>query len=254
VGLRMIRAGLAIALVAPAAWPGAAAAAPVSFAHGTIDNRMTATRTNAPTGSSFTGSYHAAGDPSAPPPYMRKMVFYAPPGQRFDTSVPERCSATDAELEARGGAACPAGSRIGGGTVEGSFLGFPTKLDVESYNAADAMIMVASSPGLYTVMRGHIAPDQSVEWASPTCFPSAQPAPCPVDDALQLASTVTVPARTRADGGIVRSYMTTAPSCPKSGHWNATVRLWWADGTTDTVLTPQPCTRPARQRVKHKRR
>ncbi len=93
--------------------PPSAAAEPVDFPHGTIDQILTTTRPNTPTGFHFIGRYHAAGDRDAPPPYMRKMISYG--GPRRDTSVPERCTASDLELAVSGAAACPDGSRLGRG-------------------------------------------------------------------------------------------------------------------------------------------
>src|SRR5439155_20973852 len=98
-----------------------ASAEPASGPRETVDQSFTATQPGAPTGIRYSGKYHAAGDPSGMPPYLRRMVFHPPRGFRFDTSVPDRCTATDVELELRGPAACPPGSVIGQGTTEGIF-------------------------------------------------------------------------------------------------------------------------------------
>ena len=223
-----------------AAWPACAVAAPVSGPHETLDNQFSTARPNAPSGFSFTGTYHAANDPAGNPPYMRSMVFYLPAGLRYDTSVPDRCDASDVELAVLGASACPAGSRIGGGTSTAAFLGGPpSKVDVDFLNNTDEQIILARSPGLATVSRGEIRSDGSVAWASPTCFPSMQPVGCPVDDVLQLESAISVPAYTRSSG----TYLTTPPKCPATHHWETPVRLSWADGSVDTVTTEQPCSR-----------
>ena len=252
---RSVRVGLLTKLLlgAVVVMPPGAAAEPVSFAHGTIDQTLTTTRPGAPTGFHFIGRYHAAGDPDAPPPYMRKMIGYNEGGPRRDTSVPERCTASDLELAASGAAACPDGSRLGGGTADILFMDrFPTTVEIDVFNNTGEQIMLSRSPfGLTTVVRGRIEPDGSIEFASPTCFPSY--AGCPVDNALQLGSDVTVPPYTRSSGGTVRSYMTTAAKCPKSGHWTSTIRLWWADGSDDTVVTRNPCKRPKAKRTSGKR-
>jgi hypothetical protein len=243
---RAVLAGLLIELLLAAfgAWPGSAAAQPTSGPHETLDNRLTTTQANAAAGFSFTGTYHAADDAHANPPYMRRMIAYNPPGLRYDTSVPERCSASDIELEVLGAAACPAASRLGSGTTLTSFLGrFPSTVSVDFFNNTHEQIILARSPGLSTVARGRIRPDGSVEFASPTCFPSVQPPGCPVDDVLQLKSSITVPPYTRSSNGHVRSYLTTPSRCPAAGHWKTTIRLWWADGSVDTVGIQQPCTR-----------
>jgi hypothetical protein len=238
---RALRAGLPIVLLQAACWLAASAvlAAPATGPRETVEQTYTTTQPNTPTGVSFTGSYHAAGDSSKPPPYMRKMTFFSPPGLRYDTSVPERCGATDIELAVRGAAACPANSRLGGGTSETSFLGrFPSTVDIDVFNNTDEQIMLARSPGISMVARGHIGPDGSIEYASPTCFPTVEPAGCPVDDALQLGSSITIPPYVRPSG----SYITTPTTCPESGRWETPIGFWWADGSVDTVVTEQPCT------------
>jgi hypothetical protein len=242
-----VRAGLVIQLVlgSMVGMPGSVAASPVSGPHETIDNRLSTSQPDAPSGFTFDGSYHAVGDPRGNPPYMRRMLFYNPAGQRYDTSVPERCSASDVQLETFGAAACPAGSRLGGGTTTTSFLGrFPGTVTVDLLNNTDEQIILARSPGVSTVARGRISPDGSVEYASPTCFPYLRPPGCPIDSVLQLKSSITMPPYTRLSNGVVRSYLTTPATCPVAGYWQGPVRLWWADGSVDTVVTEQACTRP----------
>jgi hypothetical protein len=239
----MTRMGALLAVVVLcAAWPASAAAQRVTFAHGTIDQRLTTSKPAAPAGSVFNATYHAAGDPAGQPPYMRGMTFHPPPGQRYDTSVPERCTASDVELYARGVAACPEGSRLGGGTTTSIFMGQASTLPVDVFNNEGEQIMVVSSPGQASVVRGRFGPDGSITYESPTCFPNA--AGCPVDNALQTGSSVSMPAYTRVVDGVTRSYITTPPKCPKSGRWQQRIRLWWADGTEDTVVTEHPCERP----------
>jgi hypothetical protein len=239
------RVGALVALLSAAAIavPAAAAAEPVSGPHETVDDQLTTTQPNAASGFSYHGTYHAAGDPSGNPPYMRRMVFYNPAGLRYDTSVPDRCTASDVELAVRGAAACPPGSRLGGGTSTTAFMGqFPSTLAVDFFNNTNQQIILARSPGLSTVARGRIRSDGSVEFASPTCFPAPPGGRCPVDDVLQLESSIAVPAYTKVVSGIVRSYLTTPATCPASGYWQNPVRFWWADGSVDTVVTRNPCT------------
>lgn len=233
--MRRLAVGAVVAVLACAGSPGAAVADPVSGPHETIDNQFTTAQPNAPTGFHYTGRYHAAGDPNGDPPYLRKMVSYAPRGMRFDTSVPDRCGASDLQLALQGAAACPPGSRIGGGTVDGKFLGSTSTLQADVLNNTDEQIMVVRSPVFASVSRGKIAADGSVEFASATCYPALSPPGCPVDDALQMGSDIVVPAL----GG----YLTTPPRCPRSGHWDMPFRFWWADGSVDTVVTHQPCVR-----------
>lgn len=228
--------------------PAGAAAEPVDFRYGTVDHRYTTTQPNTSTGFSYTGTYHAAGDPAGDPPYMRKMVFYPPPGLRYDTSVPERCTASDIQLQLEGPSACPAGSRLGGGTGRAKFMGEESSFQIDVFNNTNEQVMVIHSPLIATVSRGRIAPDGTIEYASPTCYPAL--VTCPTDTVLQTGSSVTTQPYTR-DG---RGYTTTPPKCPKAGHWTSSIRFWWADGAEDTVVTKQPCTRPAAKKKPKRRR
>jgi hypothetical protein len=247
-----MRARLLILLGVTAAWPACAAAAPVSGPHGTIDHQFTTKLPGKPTGSTFTGTYHAAGDPSGDPPYMRRMTFYPPKGMRYDTTVPERCTASDAELQLRGAAACPEGSRLGGGTGRGKFMDNETELRIDVFNNAGEQVMVTSSPLVATVGRGKFGPGGSITYETPTCFPAVGPGPCPVDSALQLGAAVTLKPYTRTSGGVTRSYLTTPPKCPRSGRWRGPVRFWWADGTGETIVTEQRCRRPAARKPRRR--
>jgi hypothetical protein len=92
---------------------------------------------------------------------------------RYDTSVPKRCTASDLQLAIVGSAACPPGSRLGGGTSVTAFAGrFKSRLRLDVFNNANEQIILARSPLLATVARGRIGRDGSVTFASPTCFPA----------------------------------------------------------------------------------
>jgi hypothetical protein len=169
---------------------------------------------------------------------MRRMTFHPPAGTRYDTGALDRCTATDAELALRGPSACPESSRLGGGTGRAKAMGSEQTVEINVFNNTDEIVMVISSPGLFTVSRGKIGADGSQTFESPTCYPSVNLAGCPVDNALQTGSDVTMPVHVR-DG---RSYLTTPPTCPESGYWETPVRFWWADGSEDTAVTRQPCT------------
>jgi hypothetical protein len=237
--------GAALALVALFLLAGPAAAEPATGPHETVDQSYTTTSPDTPTGLDFTSSYHAAGDPQSPPPAMRKMVFYPPAGFRFDTTIPGQCTATDVQLELQGPDACPANSKIGWGSTEGLFLvpfDHSTVFDhfhheVAVMNNANEQIMLVHSEG-WTVVRGTMQPDGSIEFAGPTCFPAPPAGGCADDYIIQLGTHTTIPVHAGNRG----SYATTPPTCPASGYWETTIRFWWADGTEDSVVSPQPCT------------
>ena len=247
-----MRRGL-IVLLALGAWPATAAAAPVSFTHGTLDSQLTTTKPGTPAGGSYDARYHAAGNPDGDPPYMDRMIFYEPAGMRRDTSVPAQCTASDAELALRGRDACPPGSQIGHGDSTTKFMGEPTDVELDMFNNANEQIILARSPLVTTIARGKIHPDGSIEFASPTCFPAVPGVTCPVDTVLQVRTHMDIPLYRDSAG---RSYLTTPPKCPKVGYWQTRIHFWWADGTEDHVVTKQRCARkPAKsKRAKSKRR
>lgn len=238
--LLLIACGLGLA--APVVTAG-----PVTGKHATVESRFTTKLPDTPTGSMFAGTYHAAGGRDGDPPFMRGMTFYFPKGMRRDTRVPDRCKASDLELHVRGAAACPPGSRLGGGEVDSRFLGFPSTLEVDVFNNTNEVVMLARSPVVASVTRGKIGRDGSVAFRSPTCFPSVQPVGCPADTALQLGSRITLDPYTRKSGDRVRSYMTTPSSCPRSGRWRTRVRFWWDNGFEETLVNRHPCRRRARR-------
>jgi hypothetical protein len=238
--LRAVLLTLAFPLLA---LPGGAAAEPGSGPRETVDQTYTTTHPGTPTGGTFTGRYHAAGDESGNPPYMRRMTFYPPPGFRYDTSVPEQCTASDLELEVRGPSACPPGSHLGEGTTEGIFyepVGNFFEFDhythpIHVFNNADEQIILVESEG-FTVVRGRFQPDGSLVFNQPTCFPMP-PTGCASDYVLQLGTTATTPPYVTSSG----SYATTPPECPVDGQWRTTINFEWADGSVDDVVTTQPC-------------
>jgi hypothetical protein len=229
--------------------PGAAAE-PASGPHETVDQTFTATAPGTPTGLGYSGTYHAAGDPDGNPPFMRRMTFHPPSGMHFDTSAPERCTASDAELQLRGPDACPPGSRLGGGTADGIVFVPFTGGELDHYhhnvyvlNNTNEQILLVEAEG-YSVTRGQVHPHGSVEFNAPTCFPTPPTGQCADDHVLQLGSSTTIPVYTRSVDGVDRSYATTPATCPASGRWESTIEFWWDDGSVDNVVTGQPCSPP----------
>ena len=222
----------------------AALAEPASGPREDVDQSYTTTAPGTATGVGFSGRYHAAGDPSGNPPFLYSMSFHPPAGFRYDTSVPDRCTATDAQLSALGPAACPPGSQIGTGTVDGIFF-FPFSEEVfDRYhhnvyilNNENEQIILVESEG-FTVVRGRIQPDGSIDMPTTTCFPAPPPGVACADDyIMQLGTDSLIPRYVRAG----RSYATTPPTCPATRYWNTTVHYEWSDGSVDDVVSRQPC-------------
>src|SRR5690242_19232614 len=202
--MRLVRGARVLLIALAFALPASAAAQPGSGPRETVDQGFTTMRPGAPTGLTFSAAYHAAGDPKGTPPYMRRMVFYPPPGMRYDTSVPEQCTASDLELSVRGPDACPAGSRLGTGTTEGifyepfrhDFVVDQFKHDLTVLNNAGEQILLVKAEG-YSVTRGKVNPDGSIDFHPPTCFPTPPTGQCADDYVLQLKASTVLQAITR---------------------------------------------------------
>jgi hypothetical protein len=248
---RAVRACVALALLgAPAAlWAVGATGRPGSGPRETVNQRFKAKRPGVPTGLSFTGRFHAAGDGHGQPPFLERMVMHPPRGMHYDTSVPGRCTASDAELQAAGPSACPPDSRLGHGTAEGLFLVPGTsnvvfdhfKHHVDILNNRNEQIVLVHSEG-YTVTRGELRHGSWV-YDLPTCFPHP-PGGCVDEYIVQLRTISVLPRHTRKVNGRIRSYATTPRRCPARGYWKTVVVLSWSDGNRDKVATTQPCRRP----------
>src|SRR5215212_10692979 len=71
---------IGLTIAALGAWPAVAGAATASSPHADVEMTGTTTQPGTPVGTTFTATYHAAGDPNGDPPYMRRMTWLAHPG------------------------------------------------------------------------------------------------------------------------------------------------------------------------------
>ena len=200
-----------------------------------------------------------AGDlPNAPFPLLRFV-------QPFDlTNNPVHRFYHMQRQYAAGADGVPMGKWVAEGTSGGITMGFYDRAaSPVQWRLADEFVLLdryfqsihggsfANHYFLITAAVAHVAddpeyravagPDGSITYAFPTCFPNFDPPGCPVDDVLQLASTMNAPAVTRTSDDTTRGYVTTPPTCPASGQWDTTIKFWWADGSQDTAVTQTPC-------------
>src|SRR2546423_15624628 len=105
----IIRALILLSLVwAPSAlWAPVAAAQPGIGPRETIDQQFTTKKPNSPTGLTFSASINGAGDETARPPFMRRLVIHPPPGMVYATSAPDPAGASDLQRQLQGAAAGP---------------------------------------------------------------------------------------------------------------------------------------------------
>jgi hypothetical protein len=223
-------------------------AAAVAFAGG--DSRqqstsaLTENRAGKPTAERFAVDYRNPDDPQARPPAVRKVKTILPRGARYRTWVPGSCTASDAELTAVGGAACPPASAIGGGvvTVDTGVPG-PARFvvaDVEFFNnhtdpdGEFIYLNTVRGSGARTVIRADLSRRTRVTNVEP--LPGTPPDGGAIDTA-----DVTVDEVTRKVGDKRRAYITTPRRCAKRRHWTARVRFTYEDGVTQTQKTRRRC-------------
>jgi hypothetical protein len=176
-------------------------------------------------------------DPSAKPPAVRQVVIRLARRARIDTSVPEPCTATDAQLMALGEAACPAGSNVGEGlvTVDTGFPGtarFVTA-EVDLFNNANELIYLNTVQGtsVRTVVRAEVTRRTIV--TNPPMLPGTPPDGGAIDTVdLDIAAIVD------QDG---RPYVRTPRLCRLRGFWRNRISFTTADGVTQEVTTRSPC-------------
>lgn len=227
------------ALVAALALAGPAPAAP-DGSRQDVTFEFTTTKPDRPAGAVLEIDYLNPGDPGAKPPAVRRVVTKLARGARYDTSVPGLCTASDAELMARGAEACPPSSEIGVGTLTID-SGFPgparlTNADVDSFNDTNELIFLNTVRGTEarTVLRAPVSRRRTV--SEVPVLPGTPPDGGSLDrsrfEDFKIAT---------GRGAERRAYITTPPSCPRSGRWVNTVKFTYSDGVTQTVSGPSPC-------------
>lgn len=195
-----------------------------------------------PAGVELMVNYMNPDHPGAKPPAVRRVVTILAPGARYETSVPDRCAASDAELTARGSEACPPASVVGVGefTIDTGTPGPQRfiKAGVDFLNNTDELIFLNAErkSGARTVLRAPIEGRRIISDVPP--LPGAPP------DGAALTSSRFVDFRIPEAGG-GPGYITTPPRCPASGNWTNSVNFTYADGVTQTVESLSPC-RPMR--------
>jgi hypothetical protein len=199
------------------------------------------------TGEHFKFDYVNPGDPDAKPPAVRRVETILPHTARYDPSVPGSCTASDAELTARGAEACPPDSAIGGGvvTVDTGAPG-PGRIvtaDVQFFNNAEdpkgefIYLNTVRGSGARTVIRADVTLRKTITDAG--MLPGTPPDGGVIDTVdVQVANV------SRVIGGKRRNYITNPKRCPKDGRWSARVSFTYDDGVKQTVPTTNPCARP----------
>ena len=195
----------------------------------------------APTGGRLDVQVRDPADPNAKPRTLSRLVVEYPEGARFDFTVPETCTATDAELMQEGAAACPPGSAVADGTLrtdngspgEGRY----TDNTLTTFSAGQGeLVTLAESrePPTRVVSRSPVQ-GSKVTLDYPAVPASPPPEPFLAYTRLQLNGFRLVKGDT--------AFLTTPPSCPAEGAWRGALTFTYRDGVTQRVETRSPCRR-----------
>jgi hypothetical protein len=196
------------------------------------------------------------GKPKSP----ARLVLSLPPGTRFDEAVVPACQAANGDFFVQGLAACPADTRVGGGTAT-AVTGFgppidPVSADAHQFHAPGAIINAFTAPGtdrVLVVSRVHIAGATLTDVVADDT-PASSPGGPPDGRTQAKQVDLAIPAR--------GAFVTTPPVCPDEGSWNSRAVVTYEDGTTDAGTSTTPCERPAasappkkrHRRKRHRRR
>lgn len=178
--------------------------------------------------------------PDAKAPAVQTVFETLAPGTHIDTTAPEQCRASDAQLSSQGAAACPPGSVVGSGEVDLD-TGVPgpgriVKNKITQINNQDELIL------LFEQESGTRTPSRAkVEGRSITA--QVPPIPGGPPDGFTAIKRVrlVLDAVTTGEGAARKSYITTPDLCPPGGAWTNTVEFTYRDGKTQLTRSSSPC-------------
>lgn len=229
----------ALVMVAVVAMGGSSAAA-ATGARQTGSFTYTSTTPQAATGTVASFQFQNPDNPSEKPYAVASMAVHAPPGTIVDTNVRPQCQASDAQLLAEGSTACPAETKVGGGTaVSDTGGGGPSprysQATVSDFNGQNEIIGFAQANDVafirsvdHTTFQGD---------TSTTVFPVFPGLP-PPEPYTPLQSLQIYFPPFEHDG---RAYIRTAPTCPPIGYWTITTDFTYHDGVTQSIESHSPC-------------
>src|SRR3954454_2000046 len=171
-----MRTDLRRAVVGAACAASALAAAPALAGTGSRQSAKVVFvehRPGLPSGLAFDVDYVNPSDPGGKPPAVRTVFETLAQDARFDTTVPARCGASDAQLMAQGESACSPGSKVGTAYIRID-TGFPEPnrffdVDVTFLNNTDQLIFLSTerSTGGRVVARAAIQGGRLTSMAPP---------------------------------------------------------------------------------------
>jgi hypothetical protein len=188
--------------------------------------------------------YFNPDDRRAKPYAVQEVVIRLQKGTRIDTSVPARCTASDQELTSAGTAACPPGSRVGGGTIDlddGLMTGpFPRiiKNRVDILNNRRELILLTETtntpgPPVRAVAREPITNGDTLTAEAPPL--PGQPPPDSYTAIKRVRTNLKRVVRGR------RAFLTTPPRCGRTRTWTNRTDFAYRDGVEQSVVNRIRC-------------
>jgi hypothetical protein len=173
------------------------------------------------------------------PSPLTGAVIRLPKGTVINTAARPQCTAPDPAMQAAGTLACPSDSQVGKGSLEGQ-TGFgppvdPLVGDDTIFNGDNELIEIVTPPGAPAPAAGvdHLTIKGNILTAHPPTVPGGPP---DYETAIKRITFV-IPAFGAGD----KAYVTTPPTCPKSGHWRTLATFYFADGSHNGVTADIPC-------------
>lgn len=238
--LRRVAATAALAVVALAAQASAVSGPQRQ----TYSDRFTTDAPGASTGRTYAIDYFNPDDPGGKPHAFSHLHLELAEGARFDTSAIPQCGASDAELIAAGASACPPESKVGKDeTVLDTGFSGPGRyftIDFAFFNNEDELILLATvrENGARVVVRGQIG-QNTLDIENPM-VPGTPP-----EGAAAKSQRGQFDPRSTVRDGKQANYLTTPPTCPKSGFWVNRITYTYRDGIKQAAESKSPCKRPA---------
>ena len=238
--LRRVGTATTLAAVALAAQASAVSDAPRQ----TYTERFTTDVPGASTGRSYAIEWVNPDDPEGKPPAFSHLHVELAEGARFDTSALPHCTASDAELMAAGGGACPAESHVATDeTVIDTGAPGPGRYsttDLLFFNNDHELVIIATvrDSGTRVILRAKLG-ENTIDLDVPM-LPGTPP-----DGGAAKRQRGTFHPRSTVTDGKQANFLTTPPTCPASGFWVNRITWTYRDGVEQTVASRSPCRRPA---------
>jgi len=206
----------------------------------TASYTFTTTAPGAPTGYQFSVDFQNPDDPSGKPYSVAEWIIQLPAGTKLDFQALPQCTASDGAFYLEGAAACPAASRIGGGTIitdAGSPAGLPRYGEnaVTQFNGDHEYIGYAETQNPPTRAVSHTTVSGDTLTSPIPTFPGF-----PSPDPYLAFRTVRLSGPAVLNDG--RAGARTPPTCPQSGYWTTWLTFVYHDGVSQTVTSDSPCT------------